>query len=1200
MASTRYYLDYLNDQIDISPANSQEELDAAQLLQSLMDEHGLDTTMQEFDAPAGGEFTHDLTCVLLFFGMVMSGVLDSAVGAVGRVIVLVCVALLALRFGGYDLLGGIGPKARSQNVIGVHRATGPLVVKGNRPIVIVAHYDSPNENPLYRRNFVSLLPVIKRMSLWLVILVSLCTLLQLIGAIPEVGRHVFWGIGIVAGIPLIAIGVANIYERFAPCTVGASDNKSSVAALLGVMDMVRPADDDAKRQAAANLRSEVERGIAADQALVDEADGLGELGEGSQVEEAQVAPKDVGQTDGEGVKGGEEDGSVTEGSPAMRETEGEVPDAEVLSHEPSGRDEDSQEPDQDPRTGPLSGVFDRVRKGTGGLFGRIRSVAVKEPEPIEDDRYGFSPEPPSVVATSRVPATEKGVGADDDTIDASISTRVPGEGIEANIYRQNGDGSKFDPDTIVANTAPSAGDTETAETLEVPIVSKPEPRPVTSNATRRERRVPKTRASSTSEPQAVAQANEHDVVRRGASFIESLQILPSDCEIVYEMPPRPKVDLSKLPEVPEIPDFKVEDFYVPVESVDEEEPQEEHTGSVPTFFSDRERKVKARRDSAARTETAESRSSAAGTDDASYEPGSDDTYADYGEGGEGTAYARSARDMLENTADAEYESMGAGGRGGLADLSQRVVDILAKIREAFRSLVERITNRKKTISGSTAQYGAIADEQDEDDQDSDDFYYEDDGQEPQQEGAEDDGVAIEGEYVVEDDVQYDSDGSEDDTKAFARDEMRVDATVLVEEDGSEAELGDTQPDGALPRFDDADTTGGLVEGDMSGLDTKDEDVRPDERKRPRPVDDPRWGMSDFRPAPVDDGDPSGSVAHRAVLFDLPDPSLMPKDPLAPDDLGSATSYDSGQTSTSARPVRGTREPIGIVRPSRDFGAEAGEGSQVRERYARTTRDRGGESGHSGGSRRSQAADDSSASEWSRADIGHDVGQDGRTIGSRDRRSGGRVDGDRPASAGSRPDTRRWKGGATERYDLRVVDERVREGEGDDAQLQRPTKEDLREAILGMGDDELISHDVWFVALGASSIRHAGMREFLADFRKSVRGAFVVNLDAIGAGDLTILTSEGANETRRSDRRLVRLLGSVAKDLHINVNRRRYIWTETDATPAMHASMRAATLMGLSHDGVPELSHTVDDVPENVDAEQVVSVTELVSELIRRS
>lgn len=1200
MASTRYYLDYLNDQIDISPANSQEELDAAQLLQSLMDEHGLDTTMQEFDAPAGGEFTHDLTYVLLFFGMATSGVLDSTVGVVGRVIVLVCVALLALRFGGYDLLGGIGPKARSQNVIGVHRATGPLVVKGNRPIVIVAHYDSPNENPLYRRNFVSLLPVIKRMSLWLVILISLCTLLQLIGVIPEVGRHVFWGIGIVAGIPLLAIGVADIYERFAPCTVGASDNKSSVAALLGVMDMVRPADDDAKRQAAERLRGELEQDAAADQAPQDEVDDSGDLNEGAQVGEAHIAPGDVDSTDDEDVGDGEGEGSATKGSSAVQGTSKEGPDTDVLPHESSessDRDEDSLDLDQDPRTGPLSGVFDRVRKGTGGFFGRIRSAAVKEPESIEDDRYGFAPEHPSVVATPRVSATEKGAGVDDDTINASILARVPGEGIEANIYRQDGDGSNSDPDTIVANTAPSAGDTETAETLEVPIVSKPEPRPVTSNVTRRERQLPKTRASSTNEPQAFAQDNDHDVVRRGASFIESLQILPSDCEIVYEMPPRPKVDLSNLPEIPEIPDFKVEDFYVPIEPVDEEEPQEEHTGSVPTFFSDRERKVRARRDSATRAEATESRSFAVHTDDASGGSDLDDVYADYGEN---TVYAQGARDTLESVSDAAYVSMDAGNRGGLAGLSRGVLDILNRIREAFRNLVERITHRKRSISGSTAQYGAIEDEQDEDDQDSDDLYYNDDGQEPRQRDIEDDDVAIEGEYVVEDDMQYNSDGSEDDTKAFDRDEMRVDAAVLVDEGDSEGELGDTQPGGALPRFDDADTTGGLIEGDMSGLDSQNEDVRPDERRKPRPVDDPTWGRSDFRPTTVDEGDSSRGVAHRAVLFDLPDPSLMPKDPLAPDDLGSATSYDPDQTGANTRPIRGTREPIGIVRPSRDFGAKPEGGSQGRERYSRTTRDRRGEPGRSGGNRRNQAATDVSTNEWNGADEDYGAGQDGRAIGSRDRLSDGRGDGDRSASTGSRPDTRRWKGGATERYDLRVVDEGARDRERDDVRLQRPTKEDLREAILSMGDDELISHDVWFVALGASSIRHAGMREFLADFRKSVRGAFVVNLDSVGAGDLTILTSEGASETRRSDRRLVRLLGSVAKDLHVNVGRRRYIWAETDATPAMHASMRAATLMGLSREGVPELSHTVDDVPENVDSEQVVSVTKLVSELIRRS
>lgn len=47
MATTRTYLDYLDEKIDISPANSQEELDAAELMGSLMEEHGLDVQTQE-------------------------------------------------------------------------------------------------------------------------------------------------------------------------------------------------------------------------------------------------------------------------------------------------------------------------------------------------------------------------------------------------------------------------------------------------------------------------------------------------------------------------------------------------------------------------------------------------------------------------------------------------------------------------------------------------------------------------------------------------------------------------------------------------------------------------------------------------------------------------------------------------------------------------------------------------------------------------------------------------------------------------------------------------------------------------------------------------------------------------------------------------------------------------------------------------
>ena len=69
MATTRTYLDYLDEKIDISPANSQEELDAAELMGSLMEEHGLDVQTQEFDAPAQGKLAHYVLYIVMFVGI---------------------------------------------------------------------------------------------------------------------------------------------------------------------------------------------------------------------------------------------------------------------------------------------------------------------------------------------------------------------------------------------------------------------------------------------------------------------------------------------------------------------------------------------------------------------------------------------------------------------------------------------------------------------------------------------------------------------------------------------------------------------------------------------------------------------------------------------------------------------------------------------------------------------------------------------------------------------------------------------------------------------------------------------------------------------------------------------------------------------------------------------------------------------------
>jgi hypothetical protein len=164
----------------------------------------------------------------------------------------------------------------------------------------------------------------------------------------------------------------------------------------------------------------------------------------------------------------------------------------------------------------------------------------------------------------------------------------------------------------------------------------------------------------------------------------------------------------------------------------------------------------------------------------------------------------------------------------------------------------------------------------------------------------------------------------------------------------------------------------------------------------------------------------------------------------------------------------------------------------------------------------------------------------------------------------------------------------------------PTEDDLRAAVLHMGDDELVCHDIWFVALGASDLDHAGIRSFLTEHRSAIRGAFLVNLDCVGAGDLSLLTHEGFEPTRRADRRLLRLLSGTASDLNMDLKTQAFDWVDTDASVAMRASVRAVTVMGLGDNGLPALSRTEQDVPENVDGDQAASVTELVTEMIRRS
>lgn len=1229
MPNSRTYLDYLNEKIDISPANSQEELEAAELVRSLMDEHGLETTVQDFTVPAAGDLPHNVLYVVMFLGMLLSGILGSAVGLVGLLLVIAALALLVAEFSGHDLLGRLGPAARSQNVIGVHRATGPLVVKGNRPIVIVAHYDSPNEGLLYQPQLARYQVPLRRARFLCVIVVSVLSLLQAMPFLPTTARHVLWVLGILASLPLLIVGVSTIYARFAPCTTGANDNKASIAAMLGVMDAVRPAGDEAKRYMELHPHTEPEpepvvepepedypaaplpvSGPRPGLDLASEEDpaspqadgdipsvsdeGSSPVGE-APTHEPPAAPAPMPSVD----RGGLVDwGGVRRGPELMQSLNILPPECEIVYQEPPV-------PKVDPATLPeiprfTDEDFADELNTKYGLDG-IGSTAA----PSEEGSSLPDGEPPSQTTrperhTGYVPSffsQAKGRAEHPDTR-IRLGKGYAGKPAQDALPSPGRDEyPTFDEDYLVAEY----------EVIEDPTSSQEEPSSHPDIVTPLEETIAPSGAADADVAAGVADAlGVPDATGAPADAATSAGVM--------EQPtlerPAPEVTKPSVPmNVPEVTattppqTFETEyNYYEPTSAADTvvSEPVSDQVTPIeglPTIEEAPEGlDAEATSSTGPMSQDAKANDalplSASGTEPTSgVSPASEETPPEApGAPASASGFVpavRSAWGRLvggirrhtlpatsEPSASSENEVGATSGEAPLAEWepigSPEPTEATSPMAASDDVEGDDAAERGVVPATESVGHGRASDSE------TDPGSGEEPVDEPMGEGA--------------DDGSTEHDPTASDPAATIAISA---ATLSIDEDIPESELASK---------------------DATGLDTLSDDLpssqdSADEGDRPAAVDDPNWGTSEFRPA-------EPNLARRAVLFDLPDPSEATSDPFVTDPDASGTmprAFDNvpvrGTASTKLQPryardsqPRGTRETIGLL-----TGSEVGMHSQAARPKASDARQAGKRRlrffGHRGDARPQQE----SLSEWLGVEEDYDAKKDGRAIGNWDNfdKADGETKADPSEGSGEPPRRGDWKGGATTRSDLHVVEGADPTAEvPPDAQVieaQSPEEmEQLREAILGMGDDELVSHDVWFVALGASSLRHAGIKEFLAGFRRDIRGSFLVNLDSVGAGDVTLLTSEGAGKTRRADRRMVRMLMGIADDLHIPVKRSRYDWASTDATPAMQASVRAVTVMGMTDDRLPALSHTADDTPENIDQGQVAAVSDMLCELIRRS
>ena len=285
-----------------------------------------------------------------------------------------------------------------------------------------------------------------------------------------------------------------------------------------------------------------------------------------------------------------------------------------------------------------------------------------------------------------------------------------------------------------------------------------------------------------------------------------------------------------------------------------------------------------------------------------------------------------------------------------------------------------------------------------------------------------------------------------------------------------------------------------------------------------------------------------NVASRATLFDLPDPSAQVNDPFA---------TAQGPEPTSA-PVVPPVPATSDVQPLETISAPAAPAAKPQKR------------GLGGLFGRKKKNEQDSMSDWLGVEDDYDAKKSGRGIGSWDN---------------FEDDDDGWKGGATSS-----------DGASD---------EDMLAAVASMGDDELLGHDIWFVATGASDCDGAGMKAFLAAHRDKLRGVFFINLESIGAGSLSVVTVEGEQQLLKGDRRIMNLVNKVCKSFHVDCGAFEMPYAKTDAYAALEASRRALTIAGV--DG-PRLAcaHTEDDLPYNVNPTNIATVSEVVTEVIRRS
>lgn len=143
----------------------------------------------------------------------------------------------------------------------------------------------------------------------------------------------------------------------------------------------------------------------------------------------------------------------------------------------------------------------------------------------------------------------------------------------------------------------------------------------------------------------------------------------------------------------------------------------------------------------------------------------------------------------------------------------------------------------------------------------------------------------------------------------------------------------------------------------------------------------------------------------------------------------------------------------------------------------------------------------------------------------------------------------------------------------------------------------IDTEVWFVGLGAEQHSHSGINAFLEEHADEMKGAIIINLEALGAGALSCIEQEGAYKSYKISSRLKRVLRQASERSGVGYHTDRIVSRETAASVAMAHGIQAMTIAGMA-DGNTALYSADNDIIENIDPQALEDASNFVMAILK--